>query len=141
MSAERLLALFLALVLSGTARAGLDIQHWTTPQGARVYFVENRELPMLDVSVDFSAGSARDTREKSGLANLTRHLMGLGAGAYSERDIAEQLADVGAQLSGRLDADRAGFSLRTLSAPAQRAPALAILKAMLAAPAFDPAIL
>ena len=35
MSAERLLALFLALVLSGTARAGLDIQHWTTPQGAR----------------------------------------------------------------------------------------------------------
>lgn len=141
MSADRLLAAVLVFLLSGAAWAGLDIQHWTTPQGARVYFVENHELPMLDVSVDFSAGSARDTREKSGLANLTRHVMGLGAGAYSERDIAEQLADVGAQLSGRLDADRAGFSLRTLSAPAQRRPALAILQSILSAPAFDGAIL
>ena len=141
MSAERVFAAVLAFVLSSAAWAGLDIQHWTTPQGARVVFVENHELPMLDVSVNFSAGSARDSREKSGLASLTRHLMGLGAGPYAERHIAEQLADVGGLLSGHLDADRAGFSLRTLSAPAQRDPALAILKAILTAPAFDPAIL
>lgn len=141
MSAERLSAFLFALLLSAGAWAGLDIQHWTTPQGARVYFVENHDLPMLDVSVDFSAGSARDSRDKSGLANLTRHLMGLGAGTYSERDIAEKLADVGAVLSGRLDADRAGFSLRTLSGKAERDQALALLAAILTRPVFDAAIL
>jgi hypothetical protein len=31
----------------------------------------------------FSAGSARDRRAKSGLANLTRHMMSLGAGVYA----------------------------------------------------------
>jgi len=36
------------------------------------YFVENHDLPMLDISVDFAAGSARDSRATSGLASLTR---------------------------------------------------------------------
>jgi zinc protease len=133
---------FFALFLSAyPAWAGLNIQHWVTPQGARVVFVENHDLPMLDVSVDFSAGSARDSREKSGLANLARHLMGLGAGIYSERDIAEKLADVGAVMSGRFDADRAGFSLRTLSGQAERDQAVSLLAAILAQPRFDAAVL
>lgn len=138
---KALLTFCLALLLSSTAWAGLDIQQWSTPQGARVYFVQNHDLPMLDVSVDFAAGSARDSRQTSGLAQLTRHVMGLGAGHYSERDIAERLADVGAVLSGRLDADRAGFSLRTLSSPAERDQAVSVLAAILTAPRFDAAIL
>lgn len=141
MSVKNLFACLTLLVLAPAAWAGLNIQHWTTPQGARVYFVENHDLPMLDVSVDFSAGSARDSRARSGLASLTRHLMGLGAGDYSERDIAEKLADVGAVLSGRLDADRAGFTLRTLSGKAERDQALGVLAAILAKPRFDAAIL
>lgn len=140
MSAKSLFVSLLVFVLVPAARAGLDIQHWTTAQGARVYFVENHDLPMLDVSVEFDAGSARDSRQTSGLAQLTRHVMSLGAGPYSERDIGERLADVGAVLSGRLDADRAGFSLRTLSAPAEREQAVAVLAAILAAPHFDAAI-
>lgn len=123
------------------AWAGLDIQHWSTPQGARVYFVANHDLPMLDLSVDFDAGSARDTPEQSGLANLTRHLMRLGAGEYGERDLEERLADVGAVLGGRFDADRAGFTLRTLSGARELEQSLTLLAAMLAAPHFDAAIL
>ncbi len=141
MSAKTLLAFLFCLLLSPAVWAGLNIQHWMTPQGARVYFVENHDLPMLDVSVDFSAGSARDSKEKSGLASLTRHLMGLGAGPYSERDIAEKLADVGAIMSGRLDADRAGFTLRTLSGKAERDQAVSLLAAILAAPRFETTIL
>ncbi len=140
MSAKRLLFIALAC-LALPAWAGLDIQHWTTPQGARVYFVENRGLPILDIAVEFPAGSARDTPAKSGLASLTRHVMGLGAGPYSERAIAERLADVGAQLSGRLDQDRAGFQLRTLSRPAAREQAVAVLAAVLQQPRFPEAVL
>ena len=139
--ANYVLPFFAALLFVSNAWAGLNIQHWVTPQGARVVFVENHDLPMLDVSVDFSAGSARDSREKSGLANLTRHLMTLGAGAYSERDIAEKLADVGAVMSGRFDADRAGFSLRTLSGKAERDQSLSLLAAILSQPRFDAAVL
>lgn len=139
MSVRQLFAGILLLCVL-PAWAGLNIQHWTTPQGARVYFVENHDLPMLDVSVDFAAGSARDTRERSGLASLTPHIMTLGAGAYSEKDIAEQMADVGAVLSGRFDADRAGFQLRTLSGEAERNKAIDVLAAVLSVPRFEPEI-
>jgi zinc protease len=141
MSVKSLFAGVLSLLLVPVAWAGLNIQHWSTPQGARVYFVENHDLPMLDVNVDFSAGSARDHKAQSGLANLTRHVMGLGAGAFTERDISEKLADVGAVLSGRMDADRAGFSLRTLSGQAERGQAITLLEAILSTPRFDAAIL
>ena len=142
MYAERLMRLLVGLMLLGAlpAWAGLNIQHWVTSQGARVYFVENHDLPMLDVSVDFDAGSARDSREKSGLASLTRHVMTLGAGSYSEKDIAERMADVGAGFSGRFDADRAGFQLRTLSGEAERDQALDVMAAVLSAPRFEPDI-
>jgi zinc protease len=141
MFAKFVLPLWVVLWSVSSAWAGLNIQHWQTAQGARVLLVENHDLPMLDISVDFSAGSARDSREKSGLANLTRHLMSLGAGAYSERDIAEKLADVGAVMSGRFDADRAGFSLRSLSGKVERDQSVSLLAAVLAQPRFDAAVL
>jgi zinc protease len=141
MISDRILIFLTTLILAPAAFAGLDIQNWNTTTGARVYFVENHELPMLDVSVDFDAGSARDSHEKSGLASLTRQLMTLGAGRYEERDIAEKMADVGANLNGRFDADRAGFQVRTLSGKAERDQALDVLAAVLAAPRFDANIL
>ncbi len=141
MVAKWMLPLIAAMAFASNAWAGLNIQHWQTSQGARVLFVENHDLPMLDLSVDFAAGSARDTRAKSGLANLTRHLMSQGAGVYAERDIAEKLADVGAVMSGRFDADRAGFSLRTLSGETERNQAVSLLAAILSQPHFDATVL
>ena len=47
------------LVSSGFAQAALKIQHWVLDNGARVYFVENHTIPMLDVNLDFDAGSRR----------------------------------------------------------------------------------
>lgn len=131
----------LALLLALPAWAGLKIQHWTTTAGARVYFVEHHELPLLDVSVTFPAGSARDLREHAGLAAMTHALMRLGAGVWSEQEIAEHLAEVGAILSGHFDPDRAGFSLRTLSSDKARKQALSVLHAVLTAPHFEAKIL
>ncbi len=71
---------------------------WTLPNGARVLFVENRALPMLDVSVDFPAGSSRDDPATSGLAGMTVALMRLGTQSLDEAKIAAELADVGAQI-------------------------------------------
>ncbi|MBI5938301.1 MAG: insulinase family protein [Betaproteobacteria bacterium] len=131
----RLFPLFLVL-LALPVHAALNLQHWQTRQGARVVFVENRDLPILDISVDFAAGSAYDRPGKYGVASLTRHLMGLGAGAWSEKDIAERLADVGAVMGGHIDGDRASFELRMLSGQAEREQALAVLAAILQQPHF-----
>lgn len=135
MSAKRFFLLILVCLVT-PAWAGLNIQHWSTPQGVRVYFVENHDLPMLDLSVDFDAGSARDSVDTSGLAGITHHLMNLGAGKLSERDISDRLADLGAVLGGRLDADRAGFILRTLSSEREREQAIDLLAVILAKPTF-----
>src|SRR5512146_623362 len=90
----------IALATSPAAFAAVKIQHWQAPSGAQVYFVENHDLPMLDVEVDFPAGSGFDTAEKSGLAGLTHGMLDLGAEGMSEDDISRKLADIGAQMGG-----------------------------------------
>jgi zinc protease len=126
----------LAVSLALPAAAGLPIEQWHTRGGAQVLFVENRNLPMLDVSVEFPAGSSRDTPATSGLAGMTLRTMRLGAGGLSEEEISRRLADVGAELWTSLDFDRAGYSLRTLSSPAHRPEAMDLLARILQQPSF-----
>ncbi len=137
---KRLLTAVVILLISQVTLAGVKIEHWISPSGARVYFVESRVLPMLDIQVDFAAGSMFDPTGKSGLAALTRGTLDLGAGKFDETAIAEQMADIGANLGGGADTDRASVALRTLSARDKREPALEILKNVLHAPRFDSAI-
>ncbi|MDR2000475.1 MAG: insulinase family protein [Zoogloeaceae bacterium] len=132
----RILFAALACLLSFTAQAGVKIEHWLAPSGARVYFVENHDLPILDVEVDFSAGSAYDPSGKAGLAGLTAALLDAGAGDLDEEAIAAQLVDLGAKLSGVREPDRAGLVLRTLAYPKEREAALALLQLVLTRPSF-----
>jgi zinc protease len=134
-----LAAAFAALAFP--AYAILPIEHWQTKSGARVYFVENHDLPMLDVSVDFPAGSGFDSKERSGAANMTHRMMRLGVEGLNEDDIAARLADVGAQLSGSFDSDRAGYALRTLSSREERDIALAVYARILQTPVFPATVL
>lgn len=138
----KLLAI-VVLFLAGIAPvlATPHIQHWRAPSGARVYFVENHDLPMLDLTVTFAAGSGFDTADKSGLAGLTHRLLDLGAEGLSEDEIARNLADIGAQFGKNFDADRAGLSLRTLSSVAERTRALEIMAHVLQHPLFQENIL
>lgn len=119
----------------------LPIQHWQTRNGARVYFVETRNLPMLDVSIGFPAGSAYDTREKSGVAALTQNLLKLGAGGLSEDEIARRMADTGAQFGGSFDSDRAGVALRTLTSADEMKRAVEVFSRILQSPEFPAAVL
>ncbi|HSG23427.1 MAG TPA: pitrilysin family protein, partial [Azonexus sp.] len=138
---KKLLTVVITLLIAQTALAGVKIEHWISPAGARVYFVESRVLPMLDVQVDFAAGSMFDPAGKSSLAALTRSTLDLGAGKRDETAIAEELADIGANLGGGADTDRASVALRTLSARDKREPALDILRAVLQQPRFEAAII
>ena len=103
--------------------------------------MENHDIPMLDVSVNIPAGSSFDAADKSGIAGLTHHLLDLGAEGLSEDDISRGIADIGAQLGGGFDQDRASLSLRTLSNAAERDKALDIMARVLQRPLFPEAIL
>ena len=129
------------MVLSSTVQAGVKIQQWQTASGSEVYFVENHDLPIVDISVNFAAGSARDSAEKSGLAGITRYLMTLGAAGMSDEKIANKMADIGAILGGDFDADRAGFKLRTLSSEREKTQALDVFTKILQQPDFPEDVL
>ena len=127
------------LALASTANAAVKIQHWQTSSGSHVYFVENHDLPILDMSVNFPAGSSRDTKQNSGVAGVTKYLMTLGADGMNEEAITNQFADIGAVLGGELDLDRAAFKLRTLTS--EQAKALTVFNKILHKPDFPQAIL
>jgi zinc protease len=131
--------LITAVTIATAANAAVKINHWQTSTGAQVYFVENHDLPIIDMAVNFPAGSARDTKATSGVAGVTRYLMTLGADGMNEEVLTNKFADIGALLGGELDVDRAAFKLRTLSS--ESAKALETFNKILHKPDFPLAIL
>lgn len=136
---KNVLVVFSLVLISLSAQAGLDIQHWQTASGTRVYFVENHDLPIIDVSINFPAGSARDTQATSGLAGVTRYMMTLGAAGMDEEVLTNEFADIGAVFGGEFDLDRAGFKLRTLTS--EQTKALSTFNKVLHKPDFPEAVL
>ena len=133
------LIVLLTSLLAVSANAAVKINHWQTASGSEVYFVENHDLPIIDLAVNFPAGSARDTQAKSGVAGVTRYMMTLGAAGMNEEVITNKFADIGAILGGELDNDRAAFKLRTLTSESQKA--LETFKQILHKPDFPQAVL
>ncbi|EDY85599.1 peptidase PqqG, involved in biosynthesis of pyrroloquinoline quinone [gamma proteobacterium HTCC5015] len=134
-----LMKLSLALVALGfvSGAQAVEIQHWTTDEGARVYFYPAHSIPMLDVRVVFDAGSARDKR--SGTAAMTQGLLDMGAGEWDANAIAEQLESVGAQLGGSVGRDSAALSLRSLTDESRLDAALTVFTKVLSQPTFPQA--
>src|SRR5213596_1489829 len=133
---SRALRVLMILAVAPPAEAGVKIDHWIAESGARVSFVESHALPIIDVAVEFAAGSAYDSREQAGLARLTLAMLKAGSSRYSEIEASRRIADAGAHLQENFDLDRAGFALRSLSSEAERKAATQTLADMLQAPLF-----
>lgn len=135
----QLLVVLLSSLIAFSSEAAVKINHWQTSSGSDVYFVENHDLPIIDVSVNFPAGSARDTKQTSGMAGVTKYMMTLGADGMNEEVITNKFADIGAILGGELDSDRAAFKLRTLTSEQDKA--LDTFNKILHKPDFPQAVL
>ncbi len=129
------LAVLLIAALSLPAQALPTISTWQTGNGARVLFVEARELPIVDVSVIFDAAGARDAG-RPGLARLTNSLLSEGAAGLSADAIAERFAGLGANFGTASQRDMASIELRTLSDSATLGAALELAAAVVTRPDF-----
>lgn len=117
------------------ARRALDIQRWTTTEGARVLFVAAHELPMFDLRLTFAAGSSQDGTAP-GLAMLTNAMLNEGIAGQDTTAIAAGFESLGAEFGNGAYRDMAIASLRSLSTAELREPALALFARVIGAPSF-----
>lgn len=125
--------------------AAIPVQQWTQPGGARVYLVESPAIAMVDVQLDFDAGSRRVGADQAGLAGITASLLSKGVAArggepaLDENALGEAWADLGAQFGASAGADRFSFSLRSLTEPDLLSQAMRLAARQIAEPSFpDP---
>lgn len=125
-----------------SAWALLPIQHWREPSGAQVWLVESPAIPMVDVEIDFDAGSRRDPAEQAGLASAVATMAskgvraGRGAAALDENALGEAWADLGAQFEVTAGRDALSYSLRSLTEPDLLDKAVLLAARQMAEPAW-----
>ena len=117
------------------SRRTLDVQTWNTAEGAKVLFVEARELPMFDLRLIFSAGSSQDA-DAPGLAVLTNAMLNEGVAGKDVGAIAQGFEGLGADFGNGAFKDMALASLRSLSAAEKREPALKLFAEVVGKPTF-----
>lgn len=135
---KKMIVLAVALIsLSSTALswAAPKIESWTTANGLRVYYVAAPELPMVDLSLVFDAGSARDG-SKQGLSMLTNSMLNKGAAGLSEDQIAEQFESIGANFAIGTSMDNASVGLRTITIDKELNKAVELWLTVVAKPDF-----
>ena len=134
----------LAFGFIGNAHAILPIEQLDSFKSAKAYLVQTKALPMVDIEVSIDAGDRYDPNGKSGLADMTAALMNYGVrdskGVLTEAQIADEIADLGANIGLSVGGERAILRIRTLSRKDLRDRAVQLAAAMLSAPIYEPKI-
>jgi len=128
-----------------SANAILPIEKLDHYKGAKAYLVQTKALPMVDIEVSIDAGDRYDPAGKSGLADMAAGLMNYGVrgdkGLLNEAQIADEIADLGANIGLSVSGERAILRIRTLSRKDLRDRAVQLAASMLSAPTYDANIL
>ena len=124
-----------------TAHAILPIEKLDSFKGSKGYLVQTKALPMVDIEVSIDAGDRFDPSGKSGLADMAAGLMNYGVrgdqGILSEAQIADENADLGANIGLSVGGERAILRIRSLSRKDLRDRAVKLAAAMLSSPIYD----
>lgn len=132
----------MAIFYQNFAMAAIPVQHWTQASGAKVYLVESPAIAMVDVQLDFDAGSRRVAADQAGLAGAMAALLSKGVAArgadraLDENALGEAWADLGASFSASAGTDRFSFSLRSLTEPELLNQAVLLAARQIAEPSF-----
>ncbi len=132
---NKYLFFIVAVFFASHVVAAPKIEEWYSSNGARVLFVQADSLPMVDFSISFAAGAARDG-ELYGLAVATNSLLNEGAGGVSATEISKRLEQVGIKLGAGVSKDMAWIGMRSLSNKEKLQHGIEVLNMMLTNPDF-----
>jgi zinc protease len=113
----------------------IPIQHWLTKTGIPVFFVERKEIPIVEISVIFNAGSRYDNK-LYGIANLTNELIDQGTEKFNLHEITSGFENAGSQFYKAVDRDKAAIGFRCLSNPNYLNKTLVLFEEILNRPSF-----
>ena len=87
----------------------------TLSNGLRVFVVEDKRLPIVEIGVAFKNGSALDPIGKAGLQNLTTTMLKEGTTKLTSLELAEAFANLGTEVRMGVGKDLAYISAGVLS--------------------------
>lgn len=117
------------------AKVTFETEKWVTDNGVHVVFYQAPEVPILDISLAFAAGSAFDGKN-FGLSTLTTQLLNQGNNGFDAKTIAEQIENTGAQFSVESARDTSILKMRTLTKPDALTSAIKSFNLIIAHPDF-----
>ncbi len=141
----RSITLFIGFLYVIDASAVLPIQKIDLPSGAKLFYVEAKTIPMVNIGIDFPGGRAYDPSNKVGVADLTAGLMNKGSRINGkEKDeafIADSISDLGSMISFNASIETSSVRIQTLSKPEILNAVVAQASDMLAYPVMNSKIL
>jgi zinc protease len=106
--------------------------------GMVVYFLEDHELPLINLTATIRTGSWLDPADKIGLASLTGSVMRTGGGGrLSSKQVDEELEQFAGDVSISIGRQSGSASLDVLSKDVKRG--LQIFEGLIQTPTFEPA--
>jgi zinc protease len=125
--------------------ATLPIQKIDLPSGAKLFYVEARTIPMVNIGIDFPGGFAHDSKDRIGVANFTAQLMNKGSKINgvekNEAFIADSISELGSMVAFIPGKEMSSVRMKTLSTPEVLNPLISQASDMLAFPIFSKKIL
>ena len=125
-----------ALLWASTVQADVAVKSITSPGGLSAWVLEEPAIPFTALNLMFSGGAALDAPDKRGAAFLMTGLLEEGAGDLDSQAFAAEIEALSASFSFDVSDDTLSVSVRFLTE--NRTETLALLKAALTQPRFDP---
>lgn len=97
-----------------------EIKKFKISNGLDVYFVEKKNLPIVQFNLLVQSGSKNDPAEKKGLAYLTAALIDEGAGEYDSLSLDNEIEKLGSVLGITADHDNIILSMLMLKENIER---------------------
>lgn len=91
------------------------VKPFTLKNGIRTYLVEQHELPIVSIDMNFTGGASTDPKGKEGLASVCMSMLTEGTEGLDKIQYSEALADVASNINAYAADDSTGVTLSSLS--------------------------